>query len=238
MNEKRVITGFALGALVIITLIFDRGTPFRALIVVAAIIAITEIWYAYRSPSQIHHANGYDARVTAEQTAILAFGAAGLCLMSTLHVVLIMVGVCGADTAAYVVGRLLGRKLIRKRPLPELSPNKNWEGIIGGTLGGMLAVLLVLLYYYDGFMRAVWWQEWLILATASPLAIVGDILGSRTKRALQLKDSGDCLRDHPFFSEAERILAAHGGYLDRLDSITFAALGIFLLTAVAEIATS
>ena len=104
------------------------------------------------------------------------------------------------DTAAYLGGRLWGR-----RPLaPDLSPNKTVEGLLAGVLGGTLA-----------FWCAGLYQDWLtgpdalligfLVAITAP---VGDLFESAVKRDLQVKDTG-------------RFFGAHGGALDRLDAVFF-----------------
>ena len=121
----------------------------------------------------------------------------------------VLIGTFVADTGAYAVGRLFG-----SRPLaPKLSPNKTVEGLIGGIVLGIVAVWAAGLY-----------QDWLsgtdalILGAAVALtAPIGDLFESMIKRDVGVKDSG-------------RILAGHGGILDRFDSLLFAALAGYFLT--------
>jgi phosphatidate cytidylyltransferase len=111
--------------------------------------------------------------------------------------------VVAADTGAYLSGHALGRHQLASR----LSPNKTWEGLVGGLL---LAGL-------TGFTFAGLWlpdtRAWLGAGLGVALGLVsvaGDLLESSLKRAGGVKDSGF-------------ILPGHGGILDRLDGILGAA---------------
>lgn len=106
------------------------------------------------------------------------------------------------DVAQYIWGRTLGRHKV----IPRVSPNKTWEGLIGGVattslLSCLLAPLLTPL------------AAWPALALGAFLGVagfVGDITISAIKRDLGIKDSGT-------------LIPGHGGILDRLDSLTYTA---------------
>lgn len=107
------------------------------------------------------------------------------------------------DSGAYYVGRNLGRHKMS----PRISPNKTWEGLAGGIATSVLAsaaarvVLGLALSWTDTLALA------LILALAAPL---GDLVESQFKRDTGVKDSSS-------------ILPGHGGFLDRTDSLLYAA---------------
>jgi phosphatidate cytidylyltransferase len=104
-------------------------------------------------------------------------------------------------TAAFFVGRAIGRH----RLAPAISPGKTWEGFVGGTLAGV-AVTFFALYEQD----VVTTGESLLLGLAITLSsTLGDLFESAVKRDLAVKDSG-------------RLLAGHGGVLDRVDSLLWA----------------
>jgi phosphatidate cytidylyltransferase len=113
---------------------------------------------------------------------------------------------CGAifmgDSGAMLFGSLWGRH----KMTPVASPNKTWEGSVGGLLFAALGALIVkLLLFPDlGFGRAV-----LAGVLAHAVAQVSDPLESLFKRAAGVKD-------------ASRILPGHGGVLDRIDSLLLA----------------
>jgi phosphatidate cytidylyltransferase len=115
----------------------------------------------------------------------------------------VLVGTFLGDTGAYFGGRLFG-----KRPLaPTISPNKTVEGLLIGMLCTVLGVWIAGRY-----------QEWLPGTHAIVLGIgvalvapIGDLFESFVKREARTKDSGG-------------LFGAHGGALDRLDAVLFAAV--------------
>ncbi len=104
----------------------------------------------------------------------------------------------GNDVGAYAVGSRLGRHKLA----PAVSPGKSWEGAAGGTLLTLvLAALVVARIHPLDLERAL-----LLGAVVCVLAPLGDLAESLLKRDLGLKDMGD-------------LLPAHGGVLDRIDSL-------------------
>ena len=113
----------------------------------------------------------------------------------------ILLTVFADDTAAFFVGRAIGRH----RLAPAISPGKTWEGLVAGTLAGV-AVTFFALYEQD----IVTTGESLLLGLAITFAAtLGDLFESAVKRDLAVKDSG-------------RLLGGHGGVLDRVDSLLWA----------------
>ena len=118
-------------------------------------------------------------------------------------VVAVLFTVFAADTVAFFVGRAVGRHKLA----PAISPAKSWEGFVAGTAAATAAAFVILYKDRDAFLTI---PEILALGAAIALASVfGDLFESSVKRDLEVKDSG-------------RILAAHGGVLDRLDSLLWA----------------
>lgn len=106
------------------------------------------------------------------------------------------------DSAAYFVGKAIGR-----RPCaPYLSPKKTWEGTIGGWIGGLL--MTVLLGYW--LVDLPWYHGLALGALVATVAPFGDLAKSMVKRQLQVKD----------FSS---LIPGHGGMFDRIDSLLFVA---------------
>jgi len=118
--------------------------------------------------------------------------------------VLLLAIVWGSDTGAFVAGKLWGSHKLS----PRISPKKTVEGALGGTVAGLLAVAVVSGYLYR-----------FPLGTAGAIALglavtwagmVGDLAESVLKRSAGVKDSGS-------------LIPGHGGILDRVDSLLFAA---------------
>jgi phosphatidate cytidylyltransferase len=113
----------------------------------------------------------------------------------------VLLAVFAADTAAYFVGRLLGRHKLA----PVTSPGKTWEGLIAGTVLALAVPFFA--FYHQGYLDV---PSSLVLggviAVAGPL---GDLFESAIKRDMNVKDTG-------------RLLAGHGGMLDRIDALLFA----------------
>jgi phosphatidate cytidylyltransferase len=115
----------------------------------------------------------------------------------------VLLAIFADDTAAYFGGRALGRHKLA----PAISPGKTWEGFVFGTLAAVLVVFVVLYEDRDAFLTI---GESLLLGVVVALAApLGDLFESMLKRDMGVKDSG-------------RLLAGHGGVLDRIDAILFA----------------
>jgi phosphatidate cytidylyltransferase len=113
----------------------------------------------------------------------------------------LFVAVWTADTAALLLGRLIGGPKLA----PELSPNKTWAGFVAGTLaaGGAEAI------YVSSLGGAV--LEGIVFGIIIALAgHCGDLFESWVKRQFRAKNMGS-------------LIPGHGGMLDRVDSLLFAA---------------
>jgi phosphatidate cytidylyltransferase len=123
-----------------------------------------------------------------------------------LAVFTVLLAVFADDTAAYLIGRLVGRHKLA----PALSPGKTWEGFVAGTAGAIAVAFFAV--YEEGFLTI---PESIALGAAIALAgAAGDLFESALKRDLQVKDSG-------------QLLGGHGGMLDRIDSLLFAGTAAF-----------
>ena len=118
-------------------------------------------------------------------------------------VMAVLFTVFAADTGAFFVGRTFGRHSLA----PAISPKKSWEGFVGGVLAAV-GMAFVILYKDRADFLSI--PESLLLGLVIALAaVLGDLFESAVKRDLEVKDSG-------------RVLAGHGGMLDRLDSLLWA----------------
>lgn len=118
------------------------------------------------------------------------------------------------DSGAYIVGSLMGkRKGGNHKMFPRVSPNKSWEGLIGGALFALLGgwVLYVVEWLPNNILFAL-----VFALVISVFGTLGDLMESLMKRTIGVKDSGN-------------IMPGHGGALDRFDSLLLATPAICLL---------
>lgn len=111
------------------------------------------------------------------------------------------------DTFAYLIGSTLGKTKLYEK----ISPNKTVEGAIGG-----LAATLVAAYFLAAYVPILTLVSWLIIAAIVVIfGLLGDLIESKFKREAKVKDSSN-------------FIPGHGGFLDRLDSIIFAAPFVYV----------
>jgi phosphatidate cytidylyltransferase len=119
----------------------------------------------------------------------------------------IFAGVWGFDSAAFFSGRYLGRHKLA----PHISPGKTWEGVFGGLLVSIIAALL----FTVTPLGVPWYLAVALGVLIGVFAVLGDLAESLIKRQTHVKDSG-------------QFMPGHGGLLDRLDSLLFAVIVVYL----------
>ncbi len=118
------------------------------------------------------------------------------------------------DTFAFIVGKSVGKHKLFER----ISPKKTIEGFFGGLIFAIFAGYLISIFLikptaqFENKSILIWL---IIAAIVGVIGTIGDLIESKFKRIAGVKDSG-------------RIMPGHGGVLDRLDSVIFAAPFIFL----------
>jgi phosphatidate cytidylyltransferase len=142
----------------------------------------------------------------------------------SFHLIFLMFVVWSGDILAYFVGRSLGRY----KMAPRVSPKKTWEGAVASLVASVLFGTMT--YHYSGAIswglfhahlsnipllvgngtKPAMWKLVLICAILNVAAQLGDLVESAIKRGANVKDSG-------------AILPGHGGILDRIDALLFAA---------------
>lgn len=177
---------------------------------VAAFFLFSWIYYLLRGPLP-------EAPTLAAHLMMgLLFGAVGLMSLSAVRqrpdglgwVICALVITWLNDTVAYFAGRLLGKHKL----YPAVSPNKTWEGFMGGWLGSVVGMFVV----RATFFPALTLLDCLIVgALGGLLGPLGDLCESMLKRAYGAKDSG-------------KIIPGHGGVLDRIDALVFNAPLVYL----------
>ena len=123
-------------------------------------------------------------------------------------------------TVAYDVGGLFFGSQMGTRPLmPEISPNKTWEGLIGGMSAAVIAGV------FSGFIIHPWTpgKGFVLGVVVAVVAPLGDLCESMVKRDIGIKDMGS-------------ILPGHGGVLDRFDALLFVLPAVYYLVQLLKIA--
>lgn len=115
------------------------------------------------------------------------------------------------DSAAFFSGRQIGGEKLA----PIISPSKTWSGAVGGLAMGTVAGLVVWLIVTE----SPWWIGLLLSMSISLAGQAGDLGESALKRHFRIKDSGD-------------IIPGHGGLMDRMDSLTFGVILVFIVGAL------
>ena len=134
-----------------------------------------------------------------------------LVLMPPERTLLLFAIIWVGDAAAYYVGRALGQHLLA----PKVSPKKTVEGAVAGMIGSLaVGTLAAVWVFHEPWMRLVG-----ISAVTGVAGQLGDLAESVLKRSAGVKDSSS-------------ILPGHGGILDRLDSLLFAAPVFYWLLSV------
>lgn len=148
-------------------------------------------------------------RLKSDGELIFAIDPTSPAYMGFLLPLIIIASIWINDTMAYIVGSLIGRT-----PLSAISPRKTWEGTIGGILLSSAVMSLV------GYLANAVWVHYLAIALISSITgTFGDLYESRIKRRADVKDSGS-------------LMPGHGGFLDRFDSLLFAAPFVWLYAVV------
>jgi len=111
------------------------------------------------------------------------------------------------DSFAYLIGKNFGKIKLLER----ISPNKTVEGFIGGMIA-----CFVMSYFIAQYFTTLSLTQWIVLAAlVSVFGVLGDLIESMFKRQGGIKDSSN-------------LIPGHGGFLDRFDSVIFAAPFIFI----------
>lgn len=144
--------------------------------------------------------------LVAVRCATGALGNVGACVLC----VGIMASVWANDAFAFLVGSRFGKHKL----VPKISPNKSWEGLLGG-LAGSVAIWCALAALMPGGQLS-WWVAVACGVVCGATGVVGDLVESRIKRGAGVKDSGN-------------LIPGHGGLLDRSDSMLFVSITAYFM---------
>ena len=173
------------------------------------------LWYVYSPRTRIA-----DVAVTAFGPIYTGFMMSAIVLLREaipgFPGALLTVGVCASlwvsDSFAYLVGSRIGKH----KMAPKISPNKSWEGFFGGLVGS--AIIWCILWSTGLYDLDLVLAIGISLAVAI-LGVFGDLIESRIKRGVGVKDSGN-------------LIPGHGGMLDRSDSLIFGCITAYLLLMI------
>jgi phosphatidate cytidylyltransferase len=218
--KLRVISAFVLIPIVLAAMIYG-GYAFLGMIVLAGAISLYE-WLnmARLAPSPLLHKILGCAYII---LCFLAFAAIRLTYSDGLGLsLLLLLSVWASDSGAYFAGKTIGGA----KMAPTISPNKTWAGLIGGVVSS--AAVFAFYAQYAGpvlsdtaglNLHAMEVQPlWILAITGAFITVAGqtgDLLISKEKRLVGVKDTG-------------HLIPGHGGILDRIDSLLLCS-PVFLL---------
>ena len=194
--------------------IIDACFIFTTVIIIA--LGIESFLYLRYFPVYVHHlSSGNTPYINSYDNCVSFF-----------FIFFVALGACLNDAFAYFVGVFFGRNKLNER----ISPKKTWEGFFGGVIltAGFLCGYAFIFASVNGGKHALLpglldlehWYHIVILSILIPLvSVLGDMVFSSIKRHYEIKD----------FSN---IIPGHGGLLDRLDSLLFAAITVALYTSI------
>jgi phosphatidate cytidylyltransferase len=204
-----VLAGFA-GTLLALLGAELGGVPWMA----AGFLATLLFAFVLKGISDTRQSLTVSVGVTVLGVAWIALGLAHALLLRSipdhgrLAVFTILLAVFASDVAAYFTGVLIGRHKLA----PTISPGKTWEGLAGGTIAAILVPFFAL--YHQHFLTIG--ESIALGALLAIVAPLGDLFESAVKRDMNVKDTG-------------RLLAGHGGMLDRIDALLFASIASYYL---------
>lgn len=145
--------------------------------------------------------------------ALITLRESGESASGLVAVLFLFAAVWSTDIGAYFAGRRFGGPKIAT----AISPNKTWSGAIGGLFAAILAAIV--LFAIAGLQSFV--LAGFLAAILSVVSQVGDFFESWMKRRAGVKDSS-------------RIIPGHGGVMDRVDGLVFAAIALWIMAIAAS----
>lgn len=190
-------------------------------LLVALFVAFGLLWYLF----------GVETRQPAANVAVSLFAYAYVGVLGAFAALLLrwapgrhedgmglFLGAVIATVAYDVGGFAIGSRAGRTPLAPAISPNKTWEGLIGGSFVAFAASVLVVTQIHPWDLR----NAFALGVVAAVLAPLGDLCESMLKRDLGVKDMGS-------------LLPEHGGVLDRIDAMLFVVPAVYYLAKLANI---
>jgi phosphatidate cytidylyltransferase len=204
------------GSIAIVPIAFDRG-EFAFPFTLAIVTIFTLLWYLFEVVRTRPVVN-VSATIGGFVYVGVLGGFAGL-LLSYADGVGLLLGAVICVVAYDVVGYFVGSQFGKTRLAPAISPNKTWEGLIGGMTASVVAAVLVVAQIAPWGSIGDALALGLVVAVLAPL---GDLCESLLKRDLGIKDFGT-------------LLPGHGGILDRFDALLFCLPAVYYLALALDI---
>ncbi|GJL84852.1 MAG: hypothetical protein DHS20C02_06270 [Micavibrio sp.] len=216
--QKRLLSGFVLGPLVVLVIIYG-GWPFAVMVVGFAAIALYE-WVQL----SLKIKNKIPYLVLGITYVLFCF----LCMFfiritNPLSISLLFIAlIWSSDIGAYFIGKKFGGPKLA----PKISPNKTWAGFVGAIFApiAVAAMWVMAVHFYDNAIYVYYMIGYSFIVIAAITGVsgqVGDLIVSFMKRRAGVKDSGS-------------LIPGHGGLLDRLDSLMLAAPFFLAATYIAR----
>ena len=213
---KRIVTGLAVAAAVILAILFAPPLAIRVVCLVLAVFAMLEVCQLTGIKVRELRAAGHSAALAYEVQAL--FSLALILLFATLSVIAARHGnvmllyviaiVKFSDTGGFAFG-LTSAKLMKggnHKLCPTVSPNKSWEGLLGSVVFSTAVSCAFVPVTHFGFGKAAAFG-----VAAALVGTAGDLVESKFKRWVGVKDSSTM-----------KITNGLGGFLDMFDSLLFA----------------
>lgn len=208
--HKRLLTGTILSLLVIITLLFCPPWVFALFAALLLLIILCTEWPLLVSSKERLFWVLTPLYPVLPFILIIIMQLTGY---EAINIFLCTV-VAAHDTGSYITGKLWGKHKIS----PTISPSKTWEGFIGGVI---LACILSLVFFGHNSPQTIFLYIVPAIIIICLSALSGDLFESYLKRRAGVKDSGS-------------LLPGHGGILDRIDGILFAAIIVYIIRQYLE----
>ncbi len=199
-----------LGLVAILSLMvetYNKGVAALPLVLVM-LVAASFVWYLARVEPAADPVAGLSSTIFVVAW-IGGFGSFGALLLNpTLfphrHGVAFLLAAVIVTVAADVASLLVGSAFGRHPLAPSVSPNKTWEGFLGGAVAAVLVAVIVVHFIHPWTIS----KALVLGVVVAVVAPIGDLSQSMIKRHLGVKDMG-------------RLMPGHGGILDRVDGLLF-----------------
>lgn len=212
---KRTISGIIFVVLILEATVATTWS-FYGIWTIIGILSLAEYYRLIKGSSTFR----YKSIPYALGTLYIALPIALITQIDPMMVVTFLTIVWANDTGAFIVGSTIGKH----KMMPKISPKKSWEGFFGGLVFAIgVAVVWYSLYWNESF--GYLFQDSLVIrlrwiafgAVISLAAVMGDMIESKFKRTIGVKDSGS-------------LIPGHGGMLDRFDATLLAAPFAWIFT--------